>query len=320
MHAVQKPRVAREDFGLSRKAFTLIELLVVIAVIAILASLLLTTLSAAKAKANRIVCASNLRQITIGYKGAIDDDGGRFWNWNWNNGTPADVGVDWPDYVRRSAVAAWYAKNWGQPTAGWICPSAPLRIPKAGKTALVVGPGPAFPGTVNSAWYTPPGYVGAWWWWYENTLPRTNEIRAGSYAGNNYIGAGWGPWGMGWGGGWRPFSFGGEGEITFPSQTPAFADSTTAWWSWPLETDSPATDLNTGMLGGGFYPGMNMFTIPRHGSRPSSLTTNFPPRGKLPGAINVAFFDSHVELVPLERLWQLTWHKDYKAPRRRPGL
>ena len=87
-----------------QKGFTLIELLVVIAIIAILAAILFPVFAKAREKARQAACASNLKQIGLGFLQYNQDNDEQF---------PGLYGGGWPGYYRWMDAIYPYVKSTG---------------------------------------------------------------------------------------------------------------------------------------------------------------------------------------------------------------
>ena len=104
----------RKWWNMLIEAFTLIELLVVIAIIAILAALLLPALAAAREKARRASCISQLNQMSKALESYCGDYNQYFPSQHAYAGTPGGYHPD-----AAYGGAATYSIAWGSYDDGW---------------------------------------------------------------------------------------------------------------------------------------------------------------------------------------------------------
>jgi prepilin-type N-terminal cleavage/methylation domain-containing protein len=268
-----------------RAAFTLIELLVVIAIIAILAAMLLPALANAKLQAYQTMCINNLKGLTLASQMYYDD------NHTFIGPISNDPNASQGDWM--GTMLSYY----GKATNLIICPCAPANWGTPPGTNTNIN------GTSTSAWYwgiSAPAYAGSYGinkWLASSVLYPISPVSLET----NYYEK--------------------ESNIARPAMTPVFMDS--AWINlWPLESDSPARNLYDPLdYPGTDASGMTRVCINRH-PKPASASTSLLHVGNtpVPGNIVMSFYDNHVELVKLQKLWTYYWANNWVPAATPPAI
>lgn len=267
------------DLNRAPVAFTLVEMLVVIAVIGILAALLLPVLGISKLKAMRVQCLSNLKQISVANTMYMGDYHETCLEYDFTGNRLLWMGRLINYHANVDAVR--------------LCPAAK-------DTNVIKG---SF-GAANKSWHWDSVEPEKRWygsyclngWLYSNL---TNDSGAMPTADQANI-------------------FQKESNILRPSQTPIFGDG--VWVDcWPRTNDPPPNNLYLGTHQSGFSGALGRMIIARHGDfAAGKAPTKIDTEQKLPGAINVACFDGHVELTQLEDMWKYYWNRNWLPPNPRP--
>jgi len=196
----------------------------------------------------------------------------------------------------RPETWSWWTEEGGRAGGPWICGAAPM----ISEHKAEVFSADVTWGTVKSAWVYKK-------WPVPTMLLRV--VRTGSYAMNDWL--------MNTRSMYADLTkepFSGEAQVVRPALTPIVSDGVAPYCLPRAAEPAQANIFNVEPTGFG------NIAIPRHSSHPSPAPSQWPGNQSLPGAINVTFYDGHGELVRLDALWQLYWHRDYQPPVRRPGL
>jgi prepilin-type N-terminal cleavage/methylation domain-containing protein len=266
---------------LKKSGFNLLELLLVMAIIAILAAMLLPVLSKTKLRALQLQCLANLSQLVLAEKMYLDD--------NWDSCIQYDFSGDSHLWMGR------LIDYQGQLNTVRLCPAAT----DTNHTR-------AF-GTADQAWRIRSQAPTTLWqggyglngWLYTNLTNQNGGLPAVDL----------------------DKVFQKDTAVMLPAQTPVFADS--IWVdAWPRTNNVPPDNLyfGTQRSGPGHFQGsLGRMVIDRHGGIPAhNAPAMVDTDERLPGAINVACTDGHVELSSLENLWNFYWNRTWVPPNPRP--